>query len=42
MAVTLEQAHILIKDANMSPSEFHHAMDIMRRYMYIYCQSQWT
>lgn len=31
MAVTLEQAHILVKEMNMCNSEFTHALDIMRR-----------
>ena len=31
MAVTLEQAHILLNDYNMDPTAFQHALDTMRR-----------
>ena len=43
MAVTLEQAHILVKEVNMCPSEFQHSLDVMRRYivhvLYVYTWS---
>lgn len=32
MSVTLEQAHILVREMNMDTSCFQHALDAMRRY----------